>query len=174
MYTDDTAMTISVAKCLIDEPEVNFKYMARLFVKEYYKEPKRGYGANIIDVFYKLRQNKFEDIYKPALEQFSGSGSYGNGGAMRIAPIALYFHNNYDGMVQAAKNTTRITHTHKLGVNGALLQCTAIAQAVAADPREKMNIETFYSQLLQKVKNMENADDGSANIKYTLGMLTVC
>lgn len=94
-YTDDTAMMKSVAKCLIDKPPVDYNFMARLFVKEFFNEPRRGYGQGVVEVFHKLRANKFEDIYKPAAEQFFGLGSYGNGGAMRIAPIALHFHNNY-------------------------------------------------------------------------------
>lgn len=152
-------MTISVCRCLIDKPAVDFKHMACLFVKEYYKEPKRGYGANVVEVFDKLRRNKFEDIYKPASEQFGGSGSYGNGGAMRIVPIALYFHNNPDGLLQAAKKATQLTHTNKLAINGALLQCFAIVQAIEADKNDKLDVENFCSQLLLKIKKIENADD---------------
>lgn len=152
-------MTISICKCLIDKPAVDFKHMASLFVQKYYKEPKRGYGANVVQVFDKLRQSKLQDIYKPASEQFCGSGSYGNGGAMRIAPLALYFHNNYDGMIQAAENATRLTHTNKLAIHGALLQCFAITQAVEANPKEKIDVEHFCSQLLCKMESIENADD---------------
>ena len=38
------------------------------------------------------------DVYKPASEQFDGSGSYGNGGAMRVAPVPLftYFDNDFE------------------------------------------------------------------------------
>lgn len=152
-------MTISVCRCLIDKPAVDFKHMACLFVKEYYKEPKRGYGANVVEVFNKLRRNKFEDIYKPASEQFSGSGSYGNGGAMRIAPLALYFHNNADSMLQAAIKATQLTHTNKLAINGALLQCFAIALAIDADTNDKIDVESFCSRLLCKMKDIESADD---------------
>ena len=60
------------------------------FVNEYYSQPKRGYGMNVVDVFRALRDSKFEDVFLPAKLQFNGSGSYGNGAAMRIAPIALF------------------------------------------------------------------------------------
>jgi poly(ADP-ribose) glycohydrolase ARH3 len=60
------------------------------FVDEFYKEPWRGYGANVVTVFEKLRESQFRHIYDPAREQFDGRGSYGNGGAMRIAPMALF------------------------------------------------------------------------------------
>lgn len=89
---------------------------------EYFKEPKRGYGQNVVDVFYKLKNQKYEDVWRPAREQFDGSGSYGNGGAMRIAPVALFYHSNYNEMISFAKEITNLTHTHPLGVNGAILQ----------------------------------------------------
>lgn len=41
---------------------------------------------------------------------------------MRIAPVALYFNNNYQEMLNVAKKSTELTHTNRLGVNGALLQ----------------------------------------------------
>ena len=39
-------------------------------------------------VFRKLRDNP-EDIFRPAREQHGGEGSYGNGSAMRVSPVAL-------------------------------------------------------------------------------------
>ena len=44
-------------------------------------------------VFESLLQQGFEqevDVLQPARLQFDGQGSYGNGGAMRIAPAALF------------------------------------------------------------------------------------
>ena len=60
------------------------------FVDEYFKEPHRGYGRNVITVFELLRQEKFSDPYGPARKQFDGAGSRGNGGAMRISPAAVF------------------------------------------------------------------------------------
>ncbi|KAF5289466.1 hypothetical protein FQR65_LT11839 [Abscondita terminalis] len=154
-YTDDTAMTKCVAKSLIDKPAIDFKFLARLFVKEYFSEPKRGYGQNVVDVFAKLRRSKFEDVFKPAKEQFGGIGSFGNGGAMRVSPLALYFHNNYDGMIDAVTKATQITHTHKDAINGALLQSIAIQQCLKLDPVEKINLQEFTDHLIEKMKTIE-------------------
>jgi poly(ADP-ribose) glycohydrolase ARH3 len=163
-YTDDTAMMKSVAKCLIDKPEVDYKYMAKLFVKEYFSEPNRGYGQSVVDVFSKLRKSKFDDIYKPASEQFSGSGSFGNGGAMRIAPIALYFYNNYEAMIDTAKKSTQITHTNTLGVNGAVLQCIAVHQALFYDCKELIKPEEFSNEIIKKIRAVEKENDDGLGI----------
>jgi poly(ADP-ribose) glycohydrolase ARH3 len=64
------------------------------FVSEYSNEQWRGYGANVVTVFEKLKETAFADIYQPAAEQFDGKGSYGNGGAMRIFPMALYAYSH--------------------------------------------------------------------------------
>ncbi|KAK4882575.1 hypothetical protein RN001_005894 [Aquatica leii] len=158
-YTDDTAMTKSVAKSLIDKPAMDFKFLAKLFVKEYFSEPKRGYGQNVIDVFAKLRRSKFEDVFKPAKEQFGGIGSYGNGGAMRVSPLALYFHNNNEGAIDAVTKATQITHTHKDAINGALLQTMAIQQCLKLDPVEKINLQEFTDSLIEKMKKIETNEE---------------
>jgi len=59
-------------------------------VEEFLKEPNRGYGANVITVFEALKREKCQNPYGPAERQFDGNGSYGNGGAMRISPAALF------------------------------------------------------------------------------------
>ncbi|VEN63753.1 unnamed protein product [Callosobruchus maculatus] len=157
-YTDDTAMTKSIVKFLTDKPEPDYKFLARLFVNEYVKEPKRGYGAAIGEVFKKLKATRFEDVFKPATEQFHGKGSYGNGGAMRVAPIALYFHDNYDAMLEVATKATKLTHTNTFAIHGALLQCIAVQQALLADPKKKLDPEEFVALLHEKMKKIENAN----------------
>lgn len=152
-------MTKSVIKCLCDKPAVDFNCMARFFVKEYFSEPNRGYGANVVEVFQKLRNKKFEDIYKPAKEQFGGSGSYGNGAAMRIAPIALYFYNDEKAMLHAATKCAEITHANPLGVHGALLQSLAIRESFLLSPGEKIDVEQFCTNLIEKMKKIEIEDD---------------
>jgi len=60
------------------------------FVEEFFNEPNRGYGANVISVFEALKNENCQSPYGPAERQFDGNGSYGNGGAMRISPAALF------------------------------------------------------------------------------------
>lgn len=159
-YTDDTVMTICVAESLIGKKEFDDKDLVKRFVAEFYREPKRGYGANILDVFHKLKVQRFEDIWRPAKEQFDGSGSFGNGGAMRIAPVALYFHNNYKEMLNVAKKSTELTHTNRLGVNGALLQCVAVHQSLFLNPVKPLDIKEFTNNLITKVDEIEKENPG--------------
>ncbi|XP_019874408.2 ADP-ribosylhydrolase ARH3 isoform X2 [Aethina tumida] len=165
-YTDDTAMLKSVAQFLTDKPEPDYKFLAKLFVREFFKEPNRGYGQGVVEVFSKLKDTKCEDPFKPAKEQFDGSGSYGNGGAMRIAPIPLFFYDDYDAMLDVATKATQITHTNPLGVNGALLQSIAIHKALMCDPKKPINSKDFCNDLFHKIKQIESDQADELDIEY--------
>ncbi|XP_065207065.1 ADP-ribosylhydrolase ARH3-like isoform X2 [Planococcus citri] len=157
-YSDDTAMTKSVAESLIEKNGFDPHDMAKKFITEYYKDPRRNYGANVVDVFHKLNLN-LEDVWKPAKEQFGGTGSYGNGGAMRIAPVPLFAFKDYSSMLEIAENATRLTHTHRLGINGALLQAIAIHSSLNNDPDKPLDIAQFMKDLLDKITDLENKSD---------------
>lgn len=167
-YTDDTAMTKSVAKFLIQDSAKDFSVLAKLFVNEYFKEPNRGYGQNVIEVFHKLKNSRYVDIYKPSSEQFWGSGSYGNGGAMRIAPVALYFHDDFEKMIEVATNCTKITHTNLLGINGALLQCMAVNQSFKLDMKNVIDPHQFCSELMSKMEVIEKHDENEDSTPYQI------
>lgn len=66
------------------------------FAEEYKKEPNRGYGMAVVNVFKKLLSPKCSDVFEPARSQFNGKGSYGNGGAMRVAGISLTYSDVQD------------------------------------------------------------------------------
>lgn len=66
------------------------------FAEEYKKEPNRGYGMAVVNVFKKLLSPKCSDVFEPARAQFNGKGSYGNGGAMRVAGIPLTYSDVQD------------------------------------------------------------------------------
>ncbi|XP_046658501.1 ADP-ribose glycohydrolase ARH3-like isoform X1 [Homalodisca vitripennis] len=158
MYTDDTAMTKCISESLIDKRGLDSKDLAKRFVKEYFNQPKRGYGPGVVEVFHKLKNEKYEDIWRPAKQQFDGSGSFGNGGAMRVAPIALFYRDNYDKMVEAARQVTLLTHTNRLGVNGALLQCIAVYLSLHQLPGKPLDVTEFSAALKQKMGDIEKAD----------------
>ena len=68
--------------------------------KEFFDDPRRGYGPSIGTVFAKIRNEEFDDIYDPAKAQFKGQGSCGNGSAMRISPVGLFGYKDEDTLVK--------------------------------------------------------------------------
>ena len=69
---------------------------------------------------------------------FGGQGSFGNGGAMRVAPVGIWAHRDPALLTQLAQNQATITHTHPLGVGGAVLQAASVAVACRWKPSEKL------------------------------------
>lgn len=49
-YTDDSAMTKSLAESLIERRDLDLIDLAKRFVKSYYQEPHRGYGSGVVTV----------------------------------------------------------------------------------------------------------------------------
>ncbi|CAL1279246.1 unnamed protein product [Larinioides sclopetarius] len=159
-FTDDTCMTLSVARSLIKYKKVNSKDLAKRFVDEYFKEPQRGYGMHVVDVFEASKETNFKDIFLPAKKQFSSSGSYGNGAAMRIAPIALFGHYKTDKYLKRdVEECSRITHHHPNGYNGAILQCLAVKAALKSDSSKEFDPVDFIRQLKKKMEAIEVKDD---------------
>ncbi|XP_063978442.1 ADP-ribosylhydrolase ARH3-like isoform X2 [Diachasmimorpha longicaudata] len=158
-FTDDSAMTRDISQSLIDKGDLDLLDLAKKFVKSFYQEPNRGYGAGVIVVFEKLRGNKFTDLEGPAREQFNGQGSLGNGAAMRVSPVSLFCHNNYDRLVNMARRQAMLTHTHKDGINGAILQAIAIEKTISLDPNQKLDTKAFIDDLIDKMNDIEKDDE---------------
>ncbi|KAE8738141.1 hypothetical protein FOCC_FOCC016383 [Frankliniella occidentalis] len=159
-YTDDTAMTKCIAQSFVDRASLDERDIAKRFVTDFYTDTtERGYGGHVTEVFRKLRDQQCADPMKPASEQFNGTGSYGNGGAMRVSPVPLFCFGDYNRMIHVAKRVTQITHTHPLGINGAILQCLAIHQGLTLDPRgEPLDVQKFADELITKMEAIEEPD----------------
>jgi len=144
-YTDDTHMTIGLAESLIECQGFNGEHMAERFMDNYSKEPWRGYGPGPPRVFGLIKGGMAWD---EAAGHIYRGGSFGNGAAMRIAPVGLLFWTDHARLKEVAYLASLITHSHILGIEGATLQAMAIALAVAEDPDELLNAESFTSHLL--------------------------
>ncbi|XP_076463719.1 ADP-ribosylhydrolase ARH3-like [Babylonia areolata] len=155
-YTDDTAMARSIAASLVEEKSVNIEDIAARFAESYSKQPNRGYGGNVVTVLEALSGPDLKDIYKPARDQFNGTGSYGNGGAMRISPLGLFFHKqSLDELKEKTVDITRLTHSHRHAIVGALLQSFAVHLALSLDNGKRLDAAAFLSHLLQHLKPVE-------------------
>jgi poly(ADP-ribose) glycohydrolase ARH3 len=148
-YTDDTEMMIGVAESLIENRGFNGEHMAKTFIKNF--DSSRGYGFGAQIVLQLVSEG--ESWEEAAKNLFGGVGSYGNGAAMRIAPVSIFYYDNFDELKKTAVKTAKITHTHPLGVEGAVLQAYAIALALNQHPLKNLDIENFLQTLQNFVKS---------------------
>jgi poly(ADP-ribose) glycohydrolase ARH3 len=144
-YTDDTHMSIGVAESLVENGGFDGEHMAQRFVDNYFREPWRGYGPGPPRVFRLLKTGMARD--KAASYVYPG-GSFGNGAAMRAAPIGLFFWNKPVRLKEVTYQASLITHSHPLGIEGATIQAMAVALAVAENPDESLDSRSFISRLL--------------------------
>jgi len=143
-YTDDTHMMIGVAESLIRTRGFDGENMTQTFVKNYELEPFRGYGPGPPRIFRLIRAGKAWD--KAAQELYHG-GSYGNGSAMRVAPIGVFYYDNPEILREVAHKSSQITHTHTLGKEGAAVQAYAIGLATNLEPPLAVDQHDFLAKL---------------------------
>lgn len=51
-----------------------------------------------------IGEKDIKDVFQPAKGQFDGSGSYGNGGAMRVAPVGLCGKKKVDEVIEVGSS----------------------------------------------------------------------
>lgn len=123
-WTDDTEMACSVFHVLNTHGHVDPDALTASFVAHY--DADRNYGP-AVDVM--MRDvAKGANLRELAAQTFGGTGSWGNGGAMRIAPLGAWFAGDPAEAARQAADAARVTHTHPEGVAGAV--ATAVAAAV--------------------------------------------
>jgi len=88
---------------------------------------------------------------------FGGQGSFGNGAAMRIAPVGLFYHDAPD-LYEKARQSAIVTHAHPVGVDGAAVLAWAIARAVRLDPREPFPVVDLTQGLVDSARTPEVRD----------------
>lgn len=127
-YTDDTVMALGIVEVLGHLGAIDQDRLARTFARRYGAEPNRGYGGAAHEI---LRNILTEIPWQfTARAVFGGTGSMGNGGAMRVAPLGAYFADDLDEVVRQARASSEVTHAHPDGQAGAV--AVAIAAAVAS------------------------------------------
>jgi poly(ADP-ribose) glycohydrolase ARH3 len=146
-YTDDTEMAVLLARSLVEHRGVEPDALAREWAHGAHWS--RGYGHGARTLLARIRAG--ED-WRMANRSVFPEGSFGNGAAMRAAPIGLWFHRDAGALVEAATLAASITHAHPLGVEGGVLIARATAMALAGDIdlaalRADCREEAFRTQL---------------------------
>ncbi len=167
-YTDDTNMAMSIYQNLRLYGEIRQDELALSFARHY--SMLRGYGPAMHGFLARVGAGEHWKAVSQSL--FNGQGSFGNGAAMRIAPLGAYFADDLDKVVEQATLSAEITHAHAEGIIGAVT--TAVATACAwrlketnERPSRKAFIDLVFpyisgSLVRERVRHARNlADDSS-------------
>ena len=122
-YTDDTVCTAAIAHIIVNDrnPAFTLQRWCR-------RHPDRGYGG----AFRRW-------IAIPAPRPY---GSFGNGAAMRVSPVALLYRGrSLDDALTLSDRVTEITHNHPEGMKGARAVTEAIWRALRGEGAEGVRRE---------------------------------
>lgn len=147
-FTDDTMMALSVVSTLEAHQQIDQDHLASSFARHY--DPSRGYGAAMHGLLLKIRSNP-DSWRAEAQAQFGGEGSFGNGSAMRVAPVGAYFADDLEQVIHQAELSAVTTHCHAEAIAGAI--AVALAAALAWRYRQSgqtPNVRDFLDQVYQK------------------------
>ena len=123
-WTDDTEMACTIVTELAEHHEIDQDSLAATFADRC--EPYRGYGPGAVVILHRIRDGV--PWQKAAGEVFDGTGSCGNGAAMRVAPLGAWFSDDLDRAADQAARSAEVTHCHAEGIAGAVAVAVAAAQ----------------------------------------------
>jgi ADP-ribosylglycohydrolase len=135
-WTDDTEMALSVFEELQARGEIDPDSLARRFVARW--NLRRGYGHGAVHWYETVRSGT--PWRQAAASLFEGMGSYGNGAAMRIAPLGAFFAGDPARAAEEAKKSAMVTHSHAEGQAGAMAVAACAAIVAAPNPPTKKDL----------------------------------
>jgi ADP-ribosylglycohydrolase len=147
LWTDDTQMALSVVEVLLERDGVDPDHLARAFARRY--EPWRGYGTGMHALLRRLRSGGHWETDRFAIFR---DGSFGNGSAMRVAPLGAFLAERSRGeIIEQATRSAVVTHAHPEGVAGAVAVALAAGHAArsrgGAPPEAKHLLEGVVAAL---------------------------
>ncbi|MBI9019259.1 MAG: ADP-ribosylglycohydrolase family protein [Phycisphaerae bacterium] len=141
-YSDDTQMMLAVAETLIQCEQIDLEYLCENFANNF--DNKRGYGASTQDIIEEIQKGGNWEQWQKLSRQSFPNGSYGNGAAMRVAPVGLKFYSNTSNLIEQTKLSALPTHVHPLGIESAVLMALAVGYCVSCNRFDK---NEFYNLL---------------------------
>lgn len=162
--TDDSVMTLAVAKALMDTLETGneegFKNLSREISEEKLKLIQNKFGSEInpkteleanailrmVEIGNKYPYMSYGTRFIYWLEEPIAYNSFGNGSAMRVSPVA-YVAKNIEEVKFLSREVTKVSHNHEEGIKGAEATAVAIFMARNGNSKEKIKseMEKYYN-----------------------------
>lgn len=128
-FTDDSVMTLAVAKWLVEDKEHSANRLIKCMQELGQKHPNSGYGAHFFSWLYDSNPQPYN--------------SWGNGAGMRVSPVGLYAK-TLDEVLALAAITASVSHNHPEGVKGA--QAIAASVFLCKQGKTKAEIKEYVEK----------------------------
>ncbi|WP_030618718.1 ADP-ribosylglycohydrolase family protein [Streptomyces sclerotialus] len=144
-WTDDTEMAASVLTVLTEHGRIDQDALARSFAERHDED--RAYGPAVDRLLRQVRDGR--DWRELASALFNGQGSWGNGAAMRIAPLGAWYADDPEQATHQAEISAYVTHQHREAVVGTM--AVAAAAALVADPGRAAGPEALLDAVVELI-----------------------
>ncbi len=136
-FTDDSVMTLAVAKWLVEDEAHTLHYLIYCMQELGNRHPYAGYGGH----FYGWLAKDNPQPYN----------SWGNGAGMRVSPVGLYAKTLDEALALAAL-TASVSHNHPEGVKGAQAIATSMFLCKQGKSKEEIKdyVETTFGYNLHR------------------------
>jgi len=149
-YTDDTQMTLAMLRSLVRRGAIDGADCARSCAELF--DPDRGYGRSAIEVLLALAGGA---DYTGTGNLLFAEGSYGNGAAMRIAPVGLLCGEMAPEQIRPLVfEAVRATHTHEEAIDGALAVAVAVGRLSRCRNQAELDRVAFLHLLAAHCRTM--------------------
>ncbi|WP_329022332.1 MULTISPECIES: ADP-ribosylglycohydrolase family protein [unclassified Streptomyces] len=164
-WSDDTAQALVLVRELAEGGgTVDQDRFARRLAEEYAADTHRGYGASMHDVL--RRFGAGESWHAVVTAQFEGMGSWGNGAAMRVAPLGAWHAADLDAVADQAARQSVVSHSHPEAAAGAV----AVALAAALATRSRGGPAPERADFLREVAALLPDSDVRSGIRIAARM----
>lgn len=148
-WTDDTTMALVLVAILVRRGKIDQNSVAASFGVTYRADPHRGYGPGMHRLL--IRYVNGSEWQELAPTMFGGQGSFGNGAAMRVAPVGAYFAGDLQRAAREASLSAVVTHTHPEAIAGAI----GIAVGAALAAGTNLTGDAFLGAVLEVLPESE-------------------
>ncbi len=143
--TDDTAMTLAVAKGIIAAREEPIPAIGNEFVAWYQSKPKSMGNTIRLSIEQFIELGDWKQAAKKTAEKLNGRTA-GNGSLMRTLPISLAYNDQYQQMDKVAVEVSNMTHWNRETALSCLFYNRFAAALLVVNEKEKA-----YSIALEQV-----------------------
>jgi len=158
-------MALGIVEVLEQYQTIDQNALAHAFATNYRKNPARGYGGMAHRILQGISLG--EDWRTLSSAAFNGMGSFGNGSAMRVAPLGAYFSDNLEHATEQARMSAEVTHAHPEGIAGAVAVAVAAAFVGACVNQQK---PVPARDMLETVVEYTPYSDTQAGIQKALSL----
>lgn len=156
--TDDTEMTLCIARSIVERQQFNAEDIARRFVQWFY-DSQIGAGGTTKTAIERLKQGI---VWSESGYSDIGLLSRGNGCVMRSSPVALLDYKDSEKLFKDSYLQSIITHPHPHCTHSAVFYNTIIANILLGNNKEKAYLDALKTiehepALLKRYSEIPNA-----------------